>query len=180
MSKNCVLIGGLLEVFCGELTRRKDLVLRGGERPTWAGLSQTCEWNHLDGLVPPLSDCTNKMPHRKPVKLTFCWAPAHPQDWDNKMAFCFQPLSFGRWFVRQQKITETSTFNLLRSGPALLEFQSINPQIQELKRERVRRRDRRTDRKARCTVVAGGEVEAKRPPRGVRGALYLQMSKFKF
>lgn len=60
------------------------------ERPTWAQPpSQTCEWNHLDGLVPPLSDCTSQMPHRKPVKSTFCWAPAHPQDWDNKVALAF-------------------------------------------------------------------------------------------
>lgn len=38
----------------------------------------------------------------------------------------------------------------------LLKFQNINPQIPRTEeRERVRRRDRRTDRKARCTAVAG-------------------------
>lgn len=87
----CVLIEGLLEAFCGEHSRRNGLVLQGWrERPTWAQPpSQTCEWNHLEGLAPPLSDCSSQMPHRKPVKSPFCRAPAHPQDWDSNMAFVF-------------------------------------------------------------------------------------------
>lgn len=85
----CVLIGGLLEVFCGELTRRKDLVLRGGERPTWAQPpSQT--WVQPSGWSSPTAVWLHQPDAPQETSETdILLGSAHPQDWDNKMAFAF-------------------------------------------------------------------------------------------